>query len=240
MLTDLSLLIKLQKVDNELKFIESEKGELPELILSIENEIETLGTSIEEIIKEIADTKEEIMTLEISIDDARERIKKSQTTIYSVSTTREYDALSSEIEHSKHLIADSEKIILERNNNQRILSEQLGEMKAKLETLKKERIDKQAEMAERMDSSAEEEEALKASRLKIATELKKPVFAHYERICKIRDGVGVSALSTGACSYCFSRVPPQRQVEIRRMDDIITCETCGCIIVGEDHAEGLV
>ncbi|MCX5754289.1 MAG: C4-type zinc ribbon domain-containing protein [Candidatus Krumholzibacteria bacterium] len=33
------------------------------------------------------------------------------------------------------------------------------------------------------------------------------------------------------CQGCYSRVPPQRAVEVRRNDQIMNCEVCGRILV---------
>lgn len=235
MLEDLQLLVRLQGIDNQLMDLELEKGDLPEQIAILTREItryESTITTAEHSLHEIADQKK---VHEQTIESARERLKKSQNTIYSVKTTREYDAISSEIEQAKHSIVDAERQFTELNTKQEHIRKDLNQALQKLETIRADFGEKQSDMKERMELSQDEELKLHHEREKTVVRLKKPVFAHYERIRKIRDGVGVSALSDGACSYCCSRVPPQRQAEIRRMDDLILCEVCGCVLVSTDE-----
>ena len=56
----------------------------------------------------------------------------------------------------------------------------------------------------------------------------------FKRIRKnARNGLAVVPIERNACSGCFSKVPPQRQLDIRQRKKIIVCENCGRIIV--DH-----
>jgi len=44
----------------------------------------------------------------------------------------------------------------------------------------------------------------------------------------------VVAVERDACSGCFSKVPPQRQLDIRQRKKIIVCENCGRLLVDHD------
>ena len=235
MLEELGLLIRIQNVDAELTEIEAEKGDLPEQIENLNLEIVQNRAEIESIVNELARIQESKRLQQRAIEEARERLKKSQGIIYSVKTTREYDAISSEIEQAKSQVAVGEKDTLELNAREELLLRQQKERQGKLSEVESEHRDRQLEMAERLSVSMDSELKLRHEREKIAVRLKKPVLAHYERIRKIRDGVGVSKLSDGACSYCFSTIPPQRQAEIRRMNDMILCEVCGCLLVVDEN-----
>jgi len=234
-LEELQLLIRLQQIDNQLMEIELEKGDLPEQISVLSRETDRFTSTITDAEKTLSEVALLQKQHESNLEAARDRLKKSQNTIYSVKTTREYDAISSEIEQAKHVIADSEKLINDQNARQEDARKVIEDARIKLAVVKEELDDKQAEMRERMEISQDEELKMQHEREKILVRLKKPVYAHYDRIRKIRDGVGVSHLVDGACSYCCSRVPPQRQAEIRRMDDLILCEVCSCVIVGPEE-----
>jgi predicted nucleic acid-binding Zn-ribbon protein len=39
-----------------------------------------------------------------------------------------------------------------------------------------------------------------------------------------------------ACGGCFSKIPPQRQLDIRTHKKIIVCEYCGRILIDDDIA----
>lgn len=235
MLEELSLLIRLQELDNELMDLEAEKGDLPDQLSRLKQEINRYTS-------ELVTAKEDLTKINISkqeqnglVEEAKEQLKKSQSTLFNVKTTREYDAISAEIEQAKTRISEAEKQILEMMSREESIEIFVNDKNGKLSLIQKEYNEKEADMRERFESSQEEEDELLKERSKIVKKLKDPVYAHYERIRKIRDGVGVSHLDNSACSYCFSMVPPQRQVEIRRSDDLILCETCGCILVYKNN-----
>jgi len=230
-LEELQLLVRLQAVDTQLMDLDLERGDLPEQVETLGKELARLKDSIGEAEASILALSEQRKHQELVIETSRDRLKKSQNTLYSVKTTREYDAISSEIEQAKHAIADAEKMIIELNARSETARRILDVSRGKLASIQEEYDEKQADMREQLEFSKDEELKLHHEREKIVVRLKKPILAHYERIRKIREGTAVSHLSDGACSYCFARVPPQRQAEIRRMDDLILCEVCGCVIV---------
>lgn len=234
MLEEISLLIRLQRIDDQLTEIDAEKGDLPEQIEHLQREISQNLKELdaaEQSLKAIQEDRTNQMRL---IEEARERLKRSQSVLYSVKTTREYDAISSEIEQAKSQLAIAEKKKLDLKTNEERVLVSREERNIKLAQIEKESSERQHEMKDRMESSQEQELKLRHERDKLVSRLKKPVLAHYERVRKIRDGVGVSRLENGACGYCFSLVPPQRQVEIKRCDDMFLCEVCGCYIVSDD------
>ena len=49
-----------------------------------------------------------------------------------------------------------------------------------------------------------------------------------------RNGLAVVAIDRDACGGCFSRIPAQRQLDIRSRKKIIVCEFCGRILVDPD------
>jgi hypothetical protein len=46
-----------------------------------------------------------------------------------------------------------------------------------------------------------------------------------------RPGTAVVPVSGASCGGCFASLPPQFINEIRKMEKLITCETCGRILV---------
>lgn len=236
MLEELTMLVRLQDIDTQLMDLEAEKGDLPEQISALNNEITRFKKIIDDTEKSIKDIAFQKKQCDQEIESSKDRLKKSQTTLFSVKTTREYDAISSEIEQAKHTIVDNERKLVDLSSREEEAQKAVKQASTKLLSLESERQEKQADIQDRMESSQDEEIKLQHEREKLVVRLKKPVYSHYERIRKIRDGVGVAHLDNGACDYCFSMIPPQRQTEVKRMDDLILCEVCGCILVSPEES----
>ena len=61
--------------------------------------------------------------------------------------------------------------------------------------------------------------------------LPKQMSGMYARIkARIRDGVAVAEARNRSCTACFMSLRPQVMAEIRRGEDVITCDNCGRIL----------
>ena len=59
----------------------------------------------------------------------------------------------------------------------------------------------------------------------------------FKRIRKSsRNGLGIVYVERDACTGCFSKIPPQRQMDIRMRKKIIVCENCGRIMIDPELA----
>jgi len=55
--------------------------------------------------------------------------------------------------------------------------------------------------------------------------------AIYNRISlRIRDGVAVAEARNGACTACFMALRPQMMAEVRRGEELVTCDHCNRIL----------
>ena len=72
---------------------------------------------------------------------------------------------------------------------------------------------------------------LNKNRTKILKNVSKHVLNTYETIRGAREGRGIAVVVNGNCGGCFSYIPPQKVVEVRKMKQIYECEACGRILV---------
>ena len=59
----------------------------------------------------------------------------------------------------------------------------------------------------------------------------------YERIRQGREGVGMASIIGQACGGCYSQLPPQTVIEIKKSDDIITCPGCSIMLFWDGTEE---
>src|SRR6185369_18032334 len=73
--------------------------------------------------------------------------------------------------------------------------------------------------------------ASRKERDEVFASLPKAMSGMYARIkARIRDGVAVAEARNRSCTACFMSLRPQVMAEIRRGEDIITCDNCGRIL----------
>ena len=233
----LKVLYQLQLVDDQLDKLEELRGDLPNMVRSLENNINAFRTEISE--KEIAQkgSVEKRAQNEEEVEKLKESQKKFKAQLYQVRNNKEYDALTKEIDHSDEQIAK-----LEAENNaladlSKSLSEQIEEVKPKLTELEAELKEREADLKEIIKANENEEAVLLAERKKNEDQVKKPDLSVYMRIRKAKRGKAVSTIKRSACSGCHNIVPSQRQLEIRRNTRVFTCEYCGRILISQEIAD---
>ena len=228
---NLTGLVDLQKVDKELQALEALKGDLPQQVGKLRNELnatkETYGSQRNEL-TEIKKTK---ALREVELQDFQVKAKKYREQLYAVTSNREYDAITTEIDAVDAKISDVEDEVLQFIEDEEILEQELANAEPEITALE-ENLDKtEKELNEKIQATEKEYEAFRRQRDEISESVERRVLYQYERI---RKGIGnsvVAEIMNNACGSCFSSIPPQKQLEVRTMTQLIFCESCGRILV---------
>jgi predicted nucleic acid-binding Zn-ribbon protein len=233
----LKVLYQLQTIDDQLDELEELRGDLPNSVRELEERINSYKDEIKSKEKEQKESLKQRDSNEDEIERLKENQKKFKSQLYQVRNNKEYDALTKEIDHT-----DEQMKKLETENDgladiSKTLTQEVEEIKLKLEELKKELTEKEADLKEIVKANAKEETKLTGERKKLESEVKKPDLSAYMRIRKAKRGKAVSTIKRSACSGCHNIVPSQRQLEIRRNNRLFFCEYCGRILVSSEIAE---
>lgn len=227
-------LYNLQQICTKIDDIRMIRGELPEEIRDNEDECEGLNTRISKFTDDIKNLKLKIGSENTNIEEARATIKKYEEQQNSVRNNREYEALSKEIEFQqlqiqiaeKHKekheaeIVDKQAKIAETNERVKEIEEILEHKKAELEVI--------------VADTQKEEEELLAKAEELRTKVDDRLLTAFERIRKnAHNGLAIVKIERDACGGCFSKIPPQRQLDICLHKKIIVCEACGRIFIDD-------
>ena len=228
-------LYELQKIDSQIDEINKVKGELPEEVEDIEDEIAGLNTRVEKINAEIEELNTLTKQRRREIDQAQMQIAKYNEQLANIRNNREFDAITKEVEYQELEIEHAEKRLKEYATIGKAKKLSLEQTEA---TIAERMIDPTAKKAE-LDSieseTADQVNALVAQAEKAKTKIDERLLTAYDRIrSKVHNGLAVVTVQRDACSGCFNRIPPQRQVEVRQGKKLIVCEYCGRILVPEE------
>ncbi len=228
-------LYELQKIDSQIDEINKVKGELPEEVEDIEDEIAGLNTRVEKINAEIEELNTLTKQRRREIDQAQMQIAKYNEQLANIRNNREFDAITKEVEYQELEIEHAEKRLKEYATIGKAKKLSLEQTEA---TIAERMIDLTAKKSE-LDSieseTADQVNALAAQAEKAKTKIDERLLTAYDRIrSKVHNGLAVVTVQRDACSGCFNRIPPQRQVEVRQGKKLIVCEYCGRILVPEE------
>ena len=233
----LRALLELQKTDQDLHELEQYKVDIPnqlETMETVQSEAETRLTDQE---TKVADIDKNRRQYERDLQAAQEQIKKYQGQLYSVKTNKEYDALQAEIQAQKNRISELEDAILQlisdAETEQEALETIRGETESLIERFSEERTTLQSRL-----SAVDEDVAVKMDeRKRMAMRVENPVLKVYDRIRRNLRGMTVVPVKKGACSGCFHVIPLQVVMQIRQGRKLVSCESCGRILILEEGLE---
>lgn len=233
----LKSLYQLQTILSEIDKIKILRGELPLEVKDLEDEIIGLGTRIENITNDIKKVRETIVALKEETEQANRSIEKYTEDQNNVRNNREYDLLNKEIEYNKLVIEHNEKKMNDARNNEKQKNEEFEKAKVQLEERQKDLELKRSELDEIVAETKAEEEKLREQARNLEITIESRLLSSFKRIRKnSRNGLGIVYVERDACAGCFSKIPPQRQMDIRMRKKIIVCENCGRIMIDPELA----
>ena len=234
----LEALYTLQLVDSEIDKIQIIRGELPQAIQDLEDEIAGLQTRIDNFKGSIAEQNVNISKRNEEILTHQAMIKKYEKQQDNVRNNREFEAINKEIEFQKLEIQ-----LCERRNSD--ADKKINELKEHIEAaellIKNRQLELDSKKSE-LDGIIEETKKDEVRMLEKSKEMEQYIderyLTGYKRIRKqARNGLAVVTIDRDACGGCFSKIPPQRQSEIKMHKKVIVCEHCGRILVDDDIAK---
>ena len=215
-MVEVSHLVDLQAVDTQLSDLNELLGDLPK-------KVDKLHQGEESLIKAVDNGKNRLKEIELALNkaehrlaDIKQKIDKLKDQLSLVTSNKQYDALTQEIEYLKQEMDEVEledlELEEEKENNLELLSEDLKTRRIRLENLIAESADKKSE--------------LEKERKKKSIHFDPSVLGRYVRIRDARDGLAVVTINRNSCSACGFVVPPQTVSVIRKKTLLYNCDVC--------------
>lgn len=234
----LEQLIELQRLDMRQMQIESLKGDLPNQVIRLNQELDQSEQTYVNQNEKLRAYEKELGILEMDIKALEGKQKIYQTQLFQVKNNREYDAVTSEIESVKAEMVKKENQQLELMETIENAKKAVVSLQQESEKLKNQFKSKKIELEGRLEKTQKEEDALQAERKNLSVKITPKLLSSYERIRNAKNGLGVVPVVDNACGGCHKMLPPQKLLEIREMNRIFFCETCGRMIVWDEKVSG--
>ena len=224
------ILVKLQEIDTFLaelrNEIERKPLELEELKLKLEEKKKHLDAIQEDIKKIKIDIKEK----ELELKSGEEEVKKLQSQLMQVKTNKEYKSLLMEIEGKKadnSLIEDNILDLMEEVDKKEL---ELNKERDNFKHLEAEYSKEEARIKSEIAKIENQIKDKEKEREEVCSHLDTQLLSIYERLLKNRDGLAIVPVVNDACGGCHLSLRPQIINEIKRKDQLVTCERCSRIL----------
>jgi predicted nucleic acid-binding Zn-ribbon protein len=228
---DIQFLIQIVKKDMEIKEKKKLLDAIPPRVRAIEREIKKMDESLSETKRVIEKLDAEKRHIELELKTHHAELEKKKEEQRLVKDNKVYRAIVTEMEFINKKVDQAEERMLAildegevRRDEIRILTEKMSGERGAL-VAERDRLEKEAGAADDSLKILEDE------KLRILPHISEDIRRQYARIRTAKGDSGVANLMGDICQGCYSRVPPQRAVEVRRNDQIMNCEVCGRILV---------
>ena len=231
MRAELEKLIDLQKTDTNIRRLKQQIETAEQRRADIEQEFEQHAFSIREIQGKRDNLNAERVDLEKQIAENKTYLERADRNLKHAQNQKEYETAMRETDALQKQIAAFETQIIEKMTALEEVEKELEERAEEINSIDGKRAEALKTFESELAVGKKEFDAETKKREEAFVTLPAQLAAIYNRMAqRSRDGIAVAAVINGSCSACFMSLRPQMQVEVKRGDQIITCESCTRIL----------
>ncbi len=228
----LRALYELQTVDSKIDELRILAGELPQEVKDMSDEVEGLKTRLTNIENNIKECETGISEHRVRIENANAAIARYKEQQNNVRNNREYDNLTKEIEYQELDIESSQRKIQNLTNDLKNYQAEKAKTISDIEDRTVDLNQKRNELDAILSETKEQTEKLMLRAAELEKHIEERLVTAFHRIRKnAHNGLAVVKVERDSCGGCHSKIPAQRQLDIRLRKKIIVCELCGRILV---------
>lgn len=228
---ELEKLVELQLTDSNIRRLKKAIETAEERRAVIEQEFELHASSIREIQAQHEKAKSERAEIEKQIADSKTYLERAERNLKHSQNQKEYETAMRETDALTKQIAAFETEVVDKMAAIEAIEKELEERAEEINSLESKREAALAAFDAEVDKDRSELGEVEKGRGGVFGTLPKNLATVYDRLAqRSRDGIAVAAVVNGSCSACYMSLRPQVQMEVRRGDQIIECESCTRIL----------
>jgi uncharacterized protein len=228
---ELQKLIALQNLDTTIRRLEKEQQAIPERRAEIEGEFDQRAFEIRALESRRDEAKHARTRLETEALEQKSRAERAERNLMSSKKQDEYTAAIREADAARKQLSALETQILEQLEQLEQAEASLNERADEIASLNTDREARLKAFDAETGTIDERLAIARKEREEVFANLPKPMSTLYSRIkARIRDGVAVAEARNRSCTACFMSLRPQVMTEIRRGEEVLTCDNCGRIL----------
>lgn len=231
MKADLDKLVELQKTDTNLRRLKQIIETAVAKRAEIEQEFEQHAFSIREIQARRDKLHADRAGLEKQIAENKTYLERADRNLKHAQNQKEYETAMRETDALQKQIAAFETQVVEAVEAAEEVEKELAERAEEIDSLDAKRNEALAAFDAQLAKDQAEFDSETKHRQQAFSTLPARLASVYDRLAqRSRDGIAVAEVVNGSCSACFMSLRPQMQVNVKKGDEIITCESCTRIL----------
>jgi uncharacterized protein len=233
------LLAQLYRLQSRIRFVqerERKRDTVPQDLVDVDREYQEKVQAVAAIKARLAEAELERRRAEGELADHREKLKKYQTQLRNVQSSREYSAALNEIDGVEKVIRSTEDRFLD-------LEEEIETARKELETRESSLPAETEQHEERLKDWRQEQRTINEELIgareeigRLESAIAPRERAEFRRLIDKKAGVAVALVVGGSCSACHVRVRPAAMQSLKSGREIIYCDSCKRILYYEPQS----
>jgi|SRR5690606_36982668 len=232
---EIQALYELQQRDRQLTSLERKLQLIPKRLRELDDDINKLEEMLRAEGRKCEDTRAFQRAQELQLAEEEELLRNSRAKMQQVKNPRELTALQREVEQTRRMATargeEIEKIKQAVEDAQKRIAsveESLVALKGQASSEKERLRGQQGKLELRIGE-------LREGRADLTRRIDRGLLRTYDRIRERVGGIAFVAASEGRCMACKMHVPHQVYTQLRKGDDIPSCESCGRFLYWIGH-----
>jgi predicted nucleic acid-binding Zn-ribbon protein len=228
---ELQQLVALQNLDISLRRLQADLEALPQRRAEIEKEFDQRAFEIRAVETQRDNAQHERARIETEAAEQRAKAERADRNLMSSKKQDEYTAAIREADAARKQIATLETQLLEQMEVSEKAEAALAERADEIASLNSDREERLRTFDEEVAAQEAQLKANREEREHVFGALPKAMSVLYNRISlRIRDRIAMAEARNGACAACFMALRPQVMAQVRRGEEVVTCDNCNRIL----------
>ena len=223
---EVTQLVELQAVDTQLQDLNEILGDLPKKVDKLRLEEESLINAVDKGNNRLKEIELALNKAEHHMAEIKQKIDKLKDQLFLVTSNKQYDALTQEIDYLKQVMNEAELEDLGLEEEKETLHSDLKEKEENLESLSEDLRIRRGRLENLIAESADKKSELEKEREEKSIHIDPSVLSRYVHVSDARDGLAVVTIDGNSCSGCGFVVPPQTVSVIRKKTLLYNCDVC--------------
>ncbi len=230
--TNISVMIDLQKIWDEMSAFQSEAGRHEKSVAHWRERAKKSAGDIEELRGEIKKLNARMKERELELADCEAQIKKLDARRGLLKTEKELGALEHELALQQGKKGEAEEELINAMDRLESLEQELAAKTAENESIQSQAKDDIAMLEGKIADCRDKAAALQERFDGRLNDLQADLRSKFRKIISAKEGKAIALLDDNTCGVCHTSIPVQMAIEASRNDKIMNCTNCGRFLYG--------
>jgi hypothetical protein len=233
------LLGQLYRLQTRIRFVqerEKKRDTVPADLIEVDREYQEKVQAVAGLKDRLVHAELERRKAEGELADLKEKLKKFQTQLRNVQSSREYSAALNEIDAVEKSIRSTEDRFLELEEEIETARNDLTSREANLPAETEQHEEKLKDWRAEQKAINEELAGARDEIERLESAIPPRDRAEFHRLVDKKHGLAVVLVIGGSCSACHVKVRPAAMQQLKQGRDIVYCDTCKRILYYEPQS----